>query len=415
MNSLNAYRLVRGFRAATLAACALAALAVPALGNAQIGISVEVAPPPLPVYEQPEIPAPGLLWSPGYWAYGAEGYFWVPGTWVEPPEPGLLWTPGYWGFANGAYLWNAGYWGPVVGFYGGVNYGFGYFGRGYEGGYWRNNQFYYNRSVTNITNVHVTNVYTRTVVNNVTGQRVSYAGGPGGINARPTAAEEQAAHQQHRGPTAAQTQQRESAGSRRELLASVNQGKPQIAATAKPGDFSSHTVVASRAGGPVAAASLQAHPSGAPQSRASGAPQAVPQGRAAGDTRALNTAGLPAQSATAPKPVPPPVHVRDLPPGETPAQPREGATDEERAYAQSQAALAARHQQERQTLAQQQDRDHAAAAQQQRNSQAMAQMEAQHQQQTQALQQRHAAESQQLARPAGPAPHAAAPPAPQHH
>jgi hypothetical protein len=415
MNSLNASGLVRGFRAATLAACAVAALAVPALGSAQIGISVEVAPPPLPVYEQPEIPAPGLLWAPGYWAYGPEGYFWVPGTWVEPPEPGLLWTPGYWGFANGAYLWNAGYWGPVVGFYGGVNYGFGYFGRGYEGGYWRNNQFYYNRSVTNITNVHVTNVYTRTVVNNVTAQRVSYAGGPGGINARPTAAEEQAAHQQHQGPTAAQTQQREGAGSRRDLLASVNQGKPQIAATAKPGDFSSHTVVASRAGGPVAAASLQAHPSGAPQSRASGAPQAVPQGRAAGDTRALNTAGLPAQSATAAKPVPPPVHVRDLPPGEAPAQAREGATDEERAYAQSQAALAARHQQERQTLAQQQDRDHAAAAQQQRNSQAMAQMEAQHQQQTQALQQRHAAESQQLARPAAPAPHAAAPSGPQHH
>jgi hypothetical protein len=400
--------LVRALKSTSLVAYAAIALALSAPVAAQVGISVEVAPPPLPVYEQPEIPAPGLLWSPGYWAYGPEGYFWVPGTWVEPPQPGLLWTPGYWGWANGLYLWNGGYWGPVVGFYGGVNYGFGYTGRGYEGGYWRDNQFYYNRSVTNITNVHVTNVYSRTVVNNVTVQRVSYAGGPGGINARPTAAEEQAAHAQHVPATTAQTQQRESAASRRDLLASVNQGKPQIAATARAGDFSSHTVVASRAGGAVPAATLQSRPSGAPQSRASGAPQA------AGETRPLNAAGLPAQSATAAKPAPPPVHVRDLPPGESPAPARAGASDEERAYAQSQTDLAARHQQERTTLAQQQDRDHAAAAQQQRNAQSMAQMEAQHQQQTQALQQRHAAESQQMARPAS-APHAEAPAAPQHH
>jgi hypothetical protein len=394
MNSLHDLSMLRGLKSLALAAFAAAALAVAAAAEAQVGITVEVAPPPLPVYEQPEIPAPGLLWSPGYWAYGEEGYFWVPGTWVEPPQPGLLWTPGYWGWSNGLYLWNTGYWGPVVGFYGGVNYGFGYPGRGYEGGYWRQNQFYYNRSVTNITNVNVRNVYTRNVVNNVTVQRVSYVGGPGGINARPSAAEEQAAHQPHQAPTPAQTQQRESAGSRHELLASVNQGKPPIAATARAGDFSSRTVVASRAGGPVPAATLQARPSSQP--------------------RPLTTAGLPAQSATAAKPVPAPVHARDLPPGESPAPAREGASDEERAYAQGQAQLAARHQQERETLAQQQERDHAAAATQQRNAQSMAQMEAQHQQQTQALQQRHAAESQQMARPA---PRAAAPQAaqPQHH
>ena len=227
MDTYKDFSMLRGSRTLAFVAFAAAALAVPALTQAQVGISVEVAPPPLPVYEQPDIPAPGYLWVPGYWAYGPEGYFWVPGTWVEPPQPGLLWTPGYWGWSNGLYLWNGGYWGPVVGFYGGVNYGFGYPGRGYEGGYWRQNQFYYNRSVTNITNVHVTNVYTRTVVNNTTVQRVSYAGGPGGVNARPTAEEEQAAHQQHQAATAAQTQQRDSAGSRHDLLASVNQGKPQ--------------------------------------------------------------------------------------------------------------------------------------------------------------------------------------------
>src|SRR6516225_11365812 len=51
------------------------------------GIAVDVAPPPLPVYDQPPIPAPGYIWTPGYWAWDdATGYYWVPGTWVLPPE-----------------------------------------------------------------------------------------------------------------------------------------------------------------------------------------------------------------------------------------------------------------------------------------------------------------------------------------
>ena len=57
-------------------------------------ISVDVPPPPLPIYEQPIIPGPGYLWVPGYWAWSDDfGYYWVPGTWVLAPEPGLLWTP----------------------------------------------------------------------------------------------------------------------------------------------------------------------------------------------------------------------------------------------------------------------------------------------------------------------------------
>ena len=66
------------------------------------------------------------MWTPGYWAWGNDGYYWVPGTWVPAPAVGLLWTPGYWGWSGGYYRWNVCYWGPHVGFYGGVNYGFGY-------------------------------------------------------------------------------------------------------------------------------------------------------------------------------------------------------------------------------------------------------------------------------------------------
>ena len=44
-----------------------------------------------------------------------------------------------------------GYWAPEVGFYGGIDYGFGYTGYGYEGGYWNDRAFFYNTAVNNIT------------------------------------------------------------------------------------------------------------------------------------------------------------------------------------------------------------------------------------------------------------------------
>src|SRR6266849_10985392 len=112
---------------------AIAMLALPAASSAQVvvGVSVRIGPPLLPVYVQPVCPGSGYVWTPGYWAYGPDDYYWVPGTWVEPPEVGLLWTPGYWAFEDGFYVWSPGYWGPEVGFYGGINYGFGYTGVGF--------------------------------------------------------------------------------------------------------------------------------------------------------------------------------------------------------------------------------------------------------------------------------------------
>jgi hypothetical protein len=83
-------------------------------------------------------------------------------------------------------IFNEGYWGPSVGFYGGIDYGFGYFGHGYKGGRWENGRFFYNTTLNNV-NVKVThNVYT-TSVNRPGLSRISYNGGNGGINARATA------------------------------------------------------------------------------------------------------------------------------------------------------------------------------------------------------------------------------------
>jgi hypothetical protein len=252
-------------------AMALAALpAVPTVSHAgvAIGVSITVAPPVLPVYVQPPLPEVGYIWTPGYWAWGGDDYYWVPGTWVLPPSPGVLWTPGYWGWANGAYLWHAGYWGPHIGFYGGVNYGFGYTGVGFQGGYWRGGAFFYNRSVCNVGAVHVTNVYNRTVINNVSVNRVSFNGGAGGLHVRPTAHELSAEHERHFEPTSLQRDHQHFAATNRDLRESVNHGRPAIAATSRPNQFSGHGVVAARGssgprGGPVNEMGHNDRPTGA--------------------------------------------------------------------------------------------------------------------------------------------------------
>lgn len=223
------------------------ALAMPVASQAQIavGISVHVGPPALPVYAQPVCPGAGYIWTPGYWAYGDDGYYWVPGTWVLAPEPGLLWTPGYWGWGGGVYVWHAGYWGPHVGFYGGINYGYGYTGVGFWGGEWRGREFVYNRSVTNVNVTLIHNYYNKTVVvNNV--NRVSYNGGEGGIMARPSHDEERWAHERHIEARHEQIEHEHAAREDRSLRASVNHGRPAIAATGRPGDFHGHNVVAAR-------------------------------------------------------------------------------------------------------------------------------------------------------------------------
>jgi hypothetical protein len=221
---------------------ALPLYAVPAKAAVDVGISINIGPPAMPVYEQPPVPAPNYVWEPGYWAWGPGGYYWVPGTWVLAPEPGLMWTPGYWAYDNGAYDWNQGYWAAQVGFYGGVDYGFGYFGVGYVGGGWQGNDFAYNTAVTNVNTTIVRNVYVdRTVVEPAGGNRPSFNGGPGGVQARPTFGELVVAHfDRHDPPTAAQMEHERIASENRSYLASVNHGRPTVAAVARPLTATNH-------------------------------------------------------------------------------------------------------------------------------------------------------------------------------
>lgn len=221
-------------------AIGLCGLAIPKAASAQVavGISVRVGPPALPVYAQPICPGPDYIWTPGYWSWdpSEQQYYWVPGTWVLAPQPGYLWTPGWWGFAGGAYVWHAGYWGPHVGFYGGINYGFGYFGNGFVGGEWRGGRFFYNTAVTRVNVNVVRNVYVnRTVVRNVN-TRVSFNGGPHGINARPTAQQQRWDSERHIGATSVQQQHVDQARGNRSSFYNQNHGRPPVAATARPGN-----------------------------------------------------------------------------------------------------------------------------------------------------------------------------------
>ncbi len=339
---------------------ALGMLVMSAASFAQVGVgvSITIAPPELPVYEQPACPGDGYIWTPGYWAYGDDGYYWVPGTWVMAPEVGFLWTPGYWGWGDGGYIFHAGYWGPQIGFYGGIDYGFGYFGHGYEGGRWDNGHFFYNRAVNNVNVTVVHNVYETRVENNPRGARVSFNGGNGGINARPNSQEEAARRERHIPRVAAQNEHEQTARENPELRASRNHGKPPIAATPKPEEFKGRGVVGAKEGGEVHEAPARSENNNARRETA--------------------------------------VHPNDLPRTERPPAPNTGNAKLDNKYQQQQEKLHTKQAQDRQKLQQKQDKDHQRLQQQKASEAKNQQLEQRHQQQTQQMAQKHVQQRQNL-------------------
>jgi hypothetical protein len=350
----------------------LVLLSMSAASFGQVGVAITIGPPPLPVYEQPLCPGDGYLWTPGYWSYDYDvnDYYWVPGTWVMAPEPGFLWTPAYWGWGGDGFVFYDGYWGPHVGFYGGINYGFGYFGEGYEGGRWDNGRFFYNRSVNNVNSNEIHNVY-NTTINNTAVNHVSYNGGNGGISASPRPEDEAAGRERHIPPVAAQTQHAQAARANPQQRASASMGKPGVAATPRPGDFNDRGAVpAKEAGGPY-----------------------TPVNRGGNKERSGNN---PAGPSTA-------VHPHDLPVLAPVSAPSTGKPKLDRKYQQQQEKLIAKQQLERDKLQKQQDQEHQVLAKQKADDGKKQQVEQRHQQQTQQLQQKHQQEQQQLQQKQQPA------------
>jgi hypothetical protein len=248
-----------------IAILALFIISAKTYAQVSVEITASIAPPPLVVYSQPPCPEDGYIWTPGYWAYGDDGYYWVPGVWVSPPEPDYYWTPCYWGFDNGIYGWHSGYWGPSIGFYGGVDYGYGYGGYGYAGGRWEGGHFRYNTAVTNVNRGQVRNVYVDRSVANTRQMRTRTSfNGPGGITRQPRAEERTAMSQPHTNFTHEQETHQQAASQNRNQFASVNHGKPAVASMNKVGgsrfNTQGHAAVApARGAGAARPAGVAAH------------------------------------------------------------------------------------------------------------------------------------------------------------
>jgi len=141
-------------------------------------VSSPATPPALPQEDQPMLSQDGSLWAPGYWYWRDQAYVWMPGAWVRPPRVGLLWTPAYWNSTGTVFVFHPGHWASTVGFYGGVNYGYGYFGNGYTGGHWIGNSFAYNSAVNHVNPAVAHHMYAESVPNQGSRGVFSYTGGP---------------------------------------------------------------------------------------------------------------------------------------------------------------------------------------------------------------------------------------------
>jgi len=150
------------------------------------------------------------------------------------PYIDALWTPPYWEFYGGRYHRHRGYWGRHIGFYGGINYGYGYTGLGFHGGYWSQGAFVYNQATANVDPGVVRYVYRHSVVNSTPTNAVSYYGGSGGITRAPTQAELVVRSETRVALLPAQIEHARMAAADRSLLAAENRGRPPMPVLVRP-------------------------------------------------------------------------------------------------------------------------------------------------------------------------------------
>jgi hypothetical protein len=112
----------------------------------------------------------------------------------------------------------------------------------------------------NRTVIHNTYIDRTVIVHETVGNRTSFNGGAGGLQARPTAQEASFAHENHIAATAEQQNHMQMARADRGNLASVNGGRPQNAAFSRPGERAANQQ--QRIGQGVQSGQLTAHETG---------------------------------------------------------------------------------------------------------------------------------------------------------
>ena len=250
------------------------AVLVPVTASSQEVLLVNIAPPPLPVYAQPMAPGDGYIWTPGYWGWNtaSDDYYWVPGTWVLAPANGQLWTPGYWAYAGDGYFWNPGYWGMRVGYYCGLNYGYGYAGNGYQGGRWEGAHFRYNAAASHVDPAVTHNSYNTRVLNYAMAPHASYSVTQSGGTSKHVGDPRQVTGAVHGAPTTEQLQHERAALLAPAQRAWVAHGPPRVAATVRPSAFTAPGVEHVRPEPAVRAPSAPRERAGAHAEQAHGKP-----------------------------------------------------------------------------------------------------------------------------------------------
>jgi len=227
-----------------------------------------------------------------------------------------------------------------------------------------NDHFYYNTYANRVNETIIHNTY-NTRIENVSENRVSYNGGNGGINVRPSREEENYGRERHVGPIAAQNQHIQQARSNPDLRASANHGRPAIAATSRPGDFHASAVPAREAGAPYKAPEHAANVN-------ANRPPNVNEARTNNYNHATEVQSHQYAATSTGNP----------------------ATDKK--YQQQQDQLAAKQNQEHQKQQQQQEKEHQQMAQKNASDAQKQQIEQRHAQQTQQLEQKHAQQQQNV-------------------
>jgi WXXGXW repeat (2 copies) len=80
--------------------------------GANLSFSVGITPPAPIVETAPPPPAPGSVWTPGYWSWDGTRYVWVPGRYVVAPFPDAVWVGGRWVHRGPHWTWVDGHWHP---------------------------------------------------------------------------------------------------------------------------------------------------------------------------------------------------------------------------------------------------------------------------------------------------------------